>query len=295
MMKRRWIHRANGLPAIHVLILAMATTIGAGTTWAGKGDPSAAGDSPGDEAPPDRTTRGIGIHATFEHLLQIRHPPAELYHDLHDGEQVMSGDRIHVVIRTSYDAYVYLAFCARHHLTVYPSPRGIRTRAGARLEIPSPGELVIDDEPGTEILYVIVSEDELSDADPRLAQALKAPPAGRIATDCGTYITAAPAPASGTAGGSPNHSNTASKDAGATKSPAPGATKVLRGQPMPRKLPVPAPANQRPQDDGPSPLPDPDYERNARNFVWYPDAIAADSTGIAVVRYTFTHVARRGP
>jgi hypothetical protein len=211
-------------------------------------------------------------------------------HELHDGDTVMSGDRIRVSVATSEDAYLYLAFCAGHELAVYPSRRGVRTRAGNLTLVPEgDGELVVDGGPGPEVLYLILSRTELSLVDPHLADAIAATGHGAKEVDCGADLDAKLArPASG---GPPR---------------APGSAmgkNVLRGGVVP-KMPMPASRARRggaaPVDAGAAAAPpdDPDFARSPGEIVWYGDdgpngpgeVIATDADGIAVVRYGFTHI-----
>src|SRR5262249_3235697 len=141
---------------------------------------------------------------------------------------LITGDRIRATVQTSENAYLYLAFCAHHELAVYPSPSGIRTRAGELTVVPpGGGELVLDGVPGPEVLYVIVSRNERSLADRHLATALAAKRPSNMPVDCATNLEAELAkPPS---------------DASAIKLPTPSSTNVLRGA-MVRKKQIP-PAN----------------------------------------------------
>jgi hypothetical protein len=69
----------------------------------------------------------------------VRHPKIDVPHELHDGDIVTTGDRIHVIVTTSEDAYLYMAYCSNHQLAIYPSRRGVRTRAGSPADIPEHG------------------------------------------------------------------------------------------------------------------------------------------------------------
>src|ERR1043165_3583856 len=126
----------------------------------------------GSSAPGAEVTRGI--HAGqgrlgFDHVLQVRRSATAAPRDLHDGDTVMTGDRIRASVTTSADAYVYLVFCGGQQFQMYPSQRGVRARAGDVVLVPAgAGELVLDDRPGSEVLYLILSGNELSLADPSL-------------------------------------------------------------------------------------------------------------------------------
>lgn len=230
----------------------------------------------------------------------------------------MSGDRIRVSIATSEDAYLYLAFCAGHKLAAYPSQRGVRTRAGKLTLVPEgDGELVVDGDPGPEVLYLILSRTELSLADPHLAAAIAATGHGAKEVDCGADLDARLAkPAS----------------SGLPRAPGPSPAKnVLRGS---IALKMPMPASRARQGGGPSspenaqmasarsgsssghgrpasvdagtaapPPDDPDFARSPGEIVWYGadgpngprEVVATDADGIAVVRYGFTHIAPTSP
>jgi hypothetical protein len=243
--------------------------------------------------------------------LQVRRGKSGLPHPLHDGGAVMTGDRIRVHVQSSRDAYIYLAFCADHSLTAYPSPRGIRTRAGEVMQIPQgDAELVVDDEPGREVLYVIASEVELSIVDPQLQQALAPWRPDGVLVDC----KPGPGPGVASAAGNrralvtPKRSTSAMRDA---KLPR----KRLAPVSAPEHTPISVPETQPSSDSqapvaklgapaveaaSASPPPDPDFERSPGDIVWYrfdaapPAPAASDDDAIAVVRYAFTHV-EQGP
>lgn len=228
----------------------------------------------GDERPLEHTgapnlvpevTRGLHVEGGrlgFDHAVQVRRSETAVPHELRDGDTVISGDRIRASVRTSTGAALYLAFCAGQHLQIYPSQQGVRTRAGDLMVIPEGGgELVVDDHPGSEVLYLILSRNELSLADPQLAGLVAA--AGDTATtvDCGASLDRRLMKSAG----SPAH--------------------VLRGETIPRK-------------HGKSPQA-PDLRADPGDRIWYAtdgagdpgSVVAADSDGIAIVRYRFTHVA----
>ena len=311
MMNRRWFSAWEAIsasPSVSVLLAMSAAICCAGTPQTRNATPQEAGSrSPGDSD----ESRGILIDRLgFEHALQVRRSKDSLPHEFHDGETLVTGDRMRVSIRTSEAAYLYLAFCAHHELAVYPSQSGIRTQARELLVAPPVGaELVLDVDPGPEVLYVILSRTQLSIADPGLAAALAAKRPSNMPVDCGTSLDAEVAqPRS---------------DAGAAKLPAPSSTNVLRGTVV-RQERIPsthARNGHRPTDAAPKP-PDhkppapgitmggpavPDYERgseqNPETIVWYrpegaagpADVVAADEDGIAVVRHAFTHVAQSSP
>lgn len=223
-------------------------------------------DPQGSQSRSAEVTRGMHVERGrlgFDHALEVRDSKTAVAHELRDGATVMTGDRIRASVTTSTGAYLYLAFCAEQHLQVYPSPRGVRTRAGDLVRVPEgDGELELDDHPGSEVLYLILSQDELAVADPDLAALLAAGGDGSKPVACG-----------------------ASLDGKLMKS-AGSPSNVLRGERIPRK--------HRPQwrTDGA------DLAGDPGDVVWYAadragspgTVIAADADGIAVVRYRFLHV-----
>ena len=338
MTSRGWFRAWEAILASFsvAVLLAMSAAAGcADTRQARQAAPQEAGSrSPGgsDES------RGIQVERDrlgFEHALQVRRSKDGVPHELHDGDTVVTGDRIRLSIRTSEAAYLYLAFCAHHELAVYPPQSGIRTQAGELMVIPPVGaELVLDCDPGPEVLYVILSRAELSLADPHLAAALAAERPSNTPVDCATNLEAELA--------------RTPSDASAIKPPTPSSPNVLRGATVRKKRipsanapkghrsprstkttapgpgsgssgpnPDPAPTNPRPPDKGPpgfarvvpgwdgSDVPDyeRDLERNPGAIVWYHvegatgpvDVVASDEDGIAVVRHAFNHVAQASP
>jgi hypothetical protein len=322
MMSRQhvWVWDAIGPMAAVLVMLAMFT-------MAGCTGPRQARNAPLQEAGPSShvdsdDTRGIHIDVPVEplgldHTLQVHRSKDGAPRELHDGGTVMTGDRIHASVQTSTDAYLYFAFCAHQQLTVYPSRAGIRTVAGQRMVVPSGGtELVIDGEPGPEVLYVILSRAELPVVDSPLAAALEAKSPRNTPMDCRASLETRPVKPPSNPGG--------------LQAPAPSPTKVMRGKVV-RRRPLPPPRGVR--SDGPAgntqasstrvrragtagapasspdePIfaagaqaakpPEPDFERNPGNIVWYrvdgvpgpQEVVAADDGGIVVVRHEFQHV-----
>lgn len=225
-----------------------------------------AGAPPGSQRGSAEVTRGMHVEwgrLGFDHALEVRDAKTAGLRALRDGDTVRTGDGIHAAVTTSTGAYLYLAFCAEQHLQVYPSQRGVRARAGELVRVPEGDEqLVLDDRPGSEVLYLIVSQDELSVADPDLAALLAAGGEGGKPVACGTSL-----------------------DGKLTRS-AGSPSDVLRGERVPRQHRPPS------RTGGPDPAGDPG------DAVWYAadgagspgTVIAADADGIAVVRYRFLHV-----
>lgn len=118
--------------------------------------------------------------------------------EIHSGDTLMNGDRLKLSVRTARDGYLYLAFCSprakdpRYRgLSVFPESGGIPMVANQLTLAPPGGEIVLDKQPGQEALYLIVSRDELSRSDARLADSLAAARHGRETTDCGAPFQAA--------------------------------------------------------------------------------------------------------
>jgi hypothetical protein len=209
-------------------------------------------------------TRGMHVERGllgFDHALEVRGSETAVSHELRDGDTLVTGDRIRASVTTSSDAYLYVVFCADQHLQMYPSQRGVRIRAGQLTVVPEDGrELVLDDHPGSEALYLIVSQDELSQADPHLAAVV----AGDGTTPVGCD---------------------ASVDTGLVKPGTSPQSNLLRGERIPKRAPPP-------RADGAGPVGSPG------DAVWYAadgaaspgTVIAADADGIAIVRYRFRHV-----
>jgi hypothetical protein len=272
--------------------------------------PQAPGSSP--SAPGSETTRGMNVEQgrlAFQRSLQARRSRDAVPHELHDGDTVMTGDRIRATIATSEDAYLYLAFCAEHKLTIYPTQRGVHTAAGSPKLVPEGNsELVLDGDPGPEILYLIVSRTELSLADPRLSAKLAAAGQDGKSVDCTASLDA-------------EFARPAHQDGSAMVAASSPKTTVLRGRLVPNKrslarharaghpprVPTASGSGSSSDHDRPRPVDadtsttrpdDPDFIRNPGTIVWYgpdgaggsQDVVASDSEGIAVVRYRFAHV-----
>lgn len=240
----------------------------------------------GAEEPGADDTRGMSVEPGrlgLDHSLQVRQTKGGVPRELRDGAEVRKGDRIRASVVTSEDAYLYLAFCSDHQLTVYPSQAGIRTSAGDSVTVPEGGgDLIVDDVPGTEVLYLILSRKELSLADKQLAEAIRT--TGQEEVDCSRLDDKLARPASGASRAHQPRKKTLRGD-------------VVAKKPMPaRPAPsVTAPAKPSSPDET-TPPPDPDYIRKG-DMVWYStkgespgEVVAADAGGIAIVRYRFDHV-----
>src|SRR5262249_34504039 len=120
------------------------------------------------------TTRGVHIEPgqlDVRYALRVHAAGGDAIRELHDGDTVATGERMRISVTTTVDATLYLGFCSSQKLQIYPSPQGLRTRAGEPAAVPADGgELVFDNRTGSEALYLIVSRDELATANPALAQ-----------------------------------------------------------------------------------------------------------------------------
>ncbi len=205
--------------------------------------------------------------------LQLRGPRIDprVVGTLVDGDTIVSGDRIRVSIETSEDAHLYLAFCnARRELVLHPSHGSIGTHAGQLTSAPGErSDLLVDDNVGTEVLYVILSRAELSSADPRVSDALKASLPGGTAAACreGHTFSKATAPA-------PPPRTTRPDATARPQRPAPGAGSPMRSVPVAPPLVTIERGMQVSQDSALAEV-----------------TADADANGIAILRYRFKHVA----
>jgi hypothetical protein len=184
--------------------------------------------------------------------------------DVQDGRTpLISGDRVQITIRTSQTAHVYLAMCAQnksdtayHGLTIFPERGSTVIAANAPAILPSPTiGIILDDQPGTEVIYVVVAHTELAAADARLAKALDGARPGARRGECGARLSPRPAPSIGRRAPAPE--------------PAvarPSAT-IERGVYLGEMAPAAPTGGDRP-----------------------PRAIAADASGVVVLRYQLPHV-----
>ena len=119
--------------------------------------------------------------------------------DLRSGDSVMDGDELRLSVRTSTDAYLYLAFCSPqtapsqyHGLSVFPEKSGIRLIANQTVIVPSKKKgITLDNKPGRETLYLIASRAELSYSDSGLADVIAAARQGKDTVDCGAPLRSA--------------------------------------------------------------------------------------------------------
>jgi hypothetical protein len=157
--------------------------------------------------PPSTGSPVAGSDAPFvlETRLRARrtqHGQPITLNEIRSGDIVMDGDRLQLSVRTSRDGYLYLAFCSQEArdpryrgLSVFPEQGGIRMVANQPTLAPArdgkSGEIELDNQPGQEALYLILSRKELSRADTGLADVLAAARRGWETTDCGASFQAA--------------------------------------------------------------------------------------------------------
>jgi hypothetical protein len=159
--------------------------------WASTATPSAGSPVAGSDAP--------FVLETRLRARRTQHGQPVTLDGIRSGDIVMDGDRLQLSIRTSGDGYLYLAFCSQHAgdpryrgLSVFPDQAGIRMVANRPTLAPArDGEIVLDNHPGQEALYLILSRSELSRADAGLGAVLAAARRGRENTDCGAPLDAA--------------------------------------------------------------------------------------------------------
>ena len=254
-----WTHRRRAAAA--AAVFAMVAGVAIVVVLQREHGKAPVGATPVDVRP--EVTRGMHVvrgRLGVDHAVEVRASSSAAFRELRDGGTVMTGDTIRASVTTSTDAYLYLAFCKDQRVQMYPSQRGVRTRAGERVLVPEGDEeLVLDSQPGSEVLYLIVSQDELSEADPELAALL-------VASGDGTRPMACDA----------------SLDTKLVTSAVSPPSNVLRGESVPRKSRQPAPG----------------VAGDPGDVVWYATdgasrpgtVVGADANGIAVVRYRLLHV-----
>lgn len=153
--------------------------------WASPGPHSAGSPIAGSDAP--------FVLETRLRARRTQHGQPITLDEMRSGDIVQDGDRLQLSVRTSKDGYLYLAFCSQEAtepryrgLSVFPDQGGIRLIANQPTLAPaSNGEIVLDNQPGQEALYLILSRNELSRADAGLADVLAAARRGRETADCG--------------------------------------------------------------------------------------------------------------
>jgi hypothetical protein len=123
--------------------------------------------------------------------------------DVVTGQSVLvNGDLLQLSIRTSQQGYLYLAFCSQHDtgpryhgLSVFPPQGSIALTANVARTVPSRvGEIALDNNPGRETIFIVVSKTELSRSDSRLADILDGARQGAESADCGSFQRAVTGP-----------------------------------------------------------------------------------------------------
>lgn len=198
--------------------------------------------------------------------------------ELRNGDLVQSGDRIQLTIRTAEDSHVYIAYCSKSGgLAWFPDRGSIPAKADVPVIAPAArASIVMDDNPGPESLYVVISQRDLSVADPELSKLMEFTRGGGDPKDCKRpFVEKGDPPPRGNAPHRPK--KTALKD--------------------PRELDDSASSTGSPgSSTAPEDLPPPTVELIRGGFIAWdaPQQVSAqmDSTGIAILRYAFTHVAR---
>lgn len=287
-------------------ILAVMVTESIDGVEVSQAQPAAAPPSAGASSPPTK------LPFVLEHHLHARRTIRDdsvTLDDVVTGQSILvDGDRLQLEIQTSENGYLYLAFCSRHDtgpryhgLSVFPAQGGQALMANVAQIMPSTvDEIVLDNQPGSEIIFVIVSKTELSRADSRLADILDGARQGVASAECRSFQQAvvAPPPKAVPSAGKPTFRG---RMAPAVASPiAPGGpaepparrpeARIERGvdivfnpglvsanSGVPSAATSPAAQNQ--------PAGNPRKNQPLRG-------IDADAGGIVVLRYEFRHVAR---
>lgn len=117
-------------------------------------------------------TRVLTNPIVFEHRLEARRQNSAIHRRLRPrDDSVSNGDLLQVFVKASQDVYLYLGYCERHEFALFP-PAGVVVRAEAKREAripPEQGALEINSDAKSEVIYVILSTEELSLASPDLA------------------------------------------------------------------------------------------------------------------------------
>jgi hypothetical protein len=129
---------------------------------------------------------------------RVQHGQSITLDEIRSGDIVLDGDRLQLSVRTSKDGYLYLAFCSQQGkdakyrgLIVFPDKGGIPMAANQPTLVPArDAEIVLDNQPGQEALYLILSRNELSRADAGLADVIATARQGRETADCGAPFQA---------------------------------------------------------------------------------------------------------
>ncbi len=204
---------------------------------------------------------------------------------LQNGATLRDGDRLQLLVTTADDAHVYVAFCSTNdasgqlgELSLFPPRGSIRAKAGQVTFVPGPQkEIVLDDTPGEEVLYLIVSRVELSLADASLASAIDAARSARAA-DCQELRHAAREKGPSTS---------------ATRRPASASARKKRSDEKPGRLGGRAAVDATYAGTSYAGITGPRASQVRGAYVEDRssgrDLIRADAAGIVVLRYRFTH------
>jgi hypothetical protein len=233
-----------------------------------------------------RAALGFVLESTLR-ARRMRGGGPTMSFELSNGATVIDGDRLQLSVRTSQDAYLYVAFCSQQArdprylgLTVFPEQGAIRARAHEATIVPDrAAEIVLDDKPGPEVLYLILSRVELSSSDAGLAQVLAAARQGSQSADCGAPFRTAVA--------------------GSRKGSKPSAVWSGKLQARAKHRSPPGAASGTPQRAIASVEEDPIVEiQRGGHIVWNNGmsmGLEADPDGIVILRYGLTHVAAPSP
>jgi len=249
-----------------------------------KPEKDAEGTTPG--APPSgygRASLGFVLESALR-ARRIHNGRPAMFLELSNGATVIDGDHLQVSLRTSQDAYLYLAYCSQHAqdprypgLKVFPEERALRVRAYETTIAPDKAaDIVLDDKPGQEALYLILSRVELSGSgsDSELTQVIAFARQGSQSADCESSLRT-------TAAGARNERK---------------VNRVWSGNPQSRgrrQAPPSAPSSML-KRTGARPEADPVVEiQRGGDIVWNNGAmgVEADPDGIVILRYGLTHVA----
>ncbi len=222
---------------------------------------------------------------------------------LRPGDEVVSGDGIQIAVKPAIDAHVYVAYCDRdRRLTIFPRDGSVAARAGTITYIPSEeGHIILDDQVGPEVLYVIASRRPLDVADPDLAAALsRARP--DTAAECGEpfdRVIHGDTQRLTEAGASepPERPDEPSASPVAPAAAAPSSRLAVPPVAPPRLAETPPPGASPSKRAG-SRLPPPVTLERGAFIRWGASgnvSAGGDRNDIVVLRYGFTHVARHAP
>jgi hypothetical protein len=233
-------------------------------------------------APPGHDSEVLsGEPFVLESRLQARRirDGKKLTLELGDGDIVMDGDRLQAFVRTSQKAYLYVAFCSQsatdarfHGLRVFPDDGAIHVSAHTTTVVPDrAAEIVLDNRPGPEALYLVLSRVELPRNATELAQAIAGARHGNKDADC-----RAPQPRT-----DPRSRPRAKLGRRANAAP--------RTPPLTMLLPRAGAAKTPPEEADPVVV----IQRGG-DIVWNPGigvGLQPDPDGVVVLRYGLTHVA----